>query len=85
MSSYDKPGSLDGIIDEAVREMMQVDPRPGLRHRVARSISARPQRTHGFRIGLATLAVAMVILAAMLVWRTSPPRNTCARTTGSGD
>lgn len=75
MSSYDKPGSLDGAIDEAVREMMQVDPRPGLRHRVARSISAPPQRRRGFRMGFAALAVAMVVLASMVVWRSSRPET----------
>lgn len=73
MSSYDKPGSLDGAIDEAVREMMQADPRPGLRHRVTASIGARPHRTYGFRLGVAAVALAMMLLASVLVLRSPDP------------
>ena len=69
MSNYNKPGSLDGAIDEAVREIMQVDPRPGLRTRVARSINAPRQRGRGFRFGFAAVAVAMVVLASILILR----------------
>ena len=73
MSNYDKPGSLDGAIDEAVREMMQVDARPGLRNRVARSISAPRQRTYGFRLGFVAVALAVVVLASLLILRPSGP------------
>lgn len=67
MNSHDRPGVLDEAIDAAVRGMMQVDPRPGLRHRVTRSIGARPSRFFGFRLGLAAAAMAVMILAAVLV------------------
>lgn len=73
MSSYDKPGPLDGAIDEAVRKMTAVDPRPGLRRRVTHAISAPPRRTYGFRFGLATLALVMVALVSIMLWRPSTP------------
>jgi hypothetical protein len=76
MNSYDKPGSLDGAIDEAVREMMHMDPRPGLRQRVAGSIGARSQRTDGLRLGLAWAAsLAAVGIVSVLVFRSpvAPP------------
>ena len=73
MTSYDKPGPLDGAIDRAVREMMVVDPRPGLRHRVAHAIKAPPRRAYGFRFGLAALGLVMVALVSIMVWRPSNP------------
>jgi hypothetical protein len=74
MSNYDTPGSLDGAIDDVVREMMQVDPRPGLRQRVAGSIGARRQRTDGFRLGLAWAAsLAVVAIVSVLLFRSPEP------------
>ena len=35
----ERRGRLDHAIDRAVRDMMQVDPRPGLRHRVANRLA----------------------------------------------
>jgi hypothetical protein len=70
MSDYDKAGSLDGAIDDAVRQMMQVDPRPGLRQRVAGSIGARPQRADSFRRGFAWAAsLAVVAIVSVLLLR----------------
>ncbi len=77
MSNYDKPGSLDGAIDEAVRVMMQVDPRPGLRNRVVRSIGAPPPRRRALQFGFAALAVAMVVLASDADLRRSDPPRLC--------
>lgn len=71
MSSYDKHGQLDGAIDRAVREMMTVDPRPGLRHRVTHAIKTPPRRTYGLRFGVATLGLVMVALVSLMVWRPS--------------
>lgn len=74
MSNYDRPGPLDGAIDDAVREMMQLDPRPGLRHRVAGAIGARPPHEGGFRVGLAwAAALAVVGLASVLLLRSPEP------------
>lgn len=73
MSNHDKPGSLDGAIDAAVREMMQVDARPGLRYRVARAISAPPPRRQGFRLGLAAIGLTLVALMSVFVIRPAKP------------
>lgn len=74
MSNYDTPGSLDGAIDDAVREMMQVDPRPGLRQRVAGSIGARPQQRAGLRLGFAWAAsLAVVAIVSVLLFRSPEP------------
>ncbi|MBA3639494.1 MAG: hypothetical protein H0W53_09440 [Acidobacteria bacterium] len=73
MSSYDKPGPLDGAIDEAVRTMTAVDPRPGLRRRVTHAISTPPRRTYGLRFGLAAVGLVAVALVSIIVWRPSTP------------
>ena len=74
MSSYDKPGSLDGAIDAAVREMMQLDPRPGLRQRVTRSVRTRPERSRGVRFAVAwAAAAAVVVIASALLLRSPEP------------
>jgi hypothetical protein len=74
MSNFDRPGSLDGAIDDAVREMMQVDPRPGLRQRVAGSIGARPQHRASFRHGFAWAAsFAVVAIVSALLFRSPEP------------
>ena len=72
MSNFDKPGRLDGAIDDAVREMMQVDPRPGLRHRVAGAIDAGPRQSGGFRASLAlAAALTLVVIGWLGVSRSS--------------
>ena len=73
MSSYDKPGPLDGAIDQAVREMMTIDPRPGLRRRVTNSIKIPSHRAPGLRFGLAALGVVMAALLSIVVGRQSDP------------
>ena len=73
MSSYDKPGPLDGAIDQAVREIMTIDPRPGLRRRVTNTIKIPSRRAPGLRFGLAALGVVMVALLSIVVWRQSEP------------
>ena len=73
MSSYDKPGPLDGAIDQAVREMMTIDPRPGLRRRVTNTIKIPSRRSPGLRFGLAALGVVMAALLSIVVWRQSEP------------
>ena len=74
MSNYDKLGSLDGAIDDAVREMMQVDPRPGLRQRVAGSIGSRPHQRAGLRLGFAWAAsFAVVAIVSALLFRSPEP------------
>jgi hypothetical protein len=73
MSSHEKWGSLDGAIDQAVREMMQVDARPGLRHRVARAISAPPHQPRRFGFGVVAFAVALMVITSVLVLRPSRP------------
>lgn len=74
MTKYDKPGPLDGAIDDAVREMMQVDPRPDLRRRVTGAIGARPRRVDGVRLGLVWAAsLAAVAVASVMLFRSPEP------------
>jgi hypothetical protein len=74
MSDYEKTGPLDAAIDDAVREMMQVDPRPGLRYRVAGSISSRSARTGGSGARLAwSGALAGILLASLVLLRPQAP------------
>lgn len=74
MNHYDKAGALDGAIDAAVREMMRVDPRPGLRQRVTRAIGPRRQPVGGFRAGLAWAAALTIVAAgSVLVLRSPEP------------
>lgn len=75
MSDYDRSGPLDSAIDEAVRDMMLVDPRPGLRQRVTRSIdsqSRRPRRISVRFASAAALAVVALASLAALVWLRVP-------------
>lgn len=73
MSNYDTPGPLDGAIDETVRDMMHLDPRPGLRHRVAGSIGSRPQPAARFRAGFAWAAGAAAVVIGLLVFQSPEP------------
>ena len=60
---------LDRAIDRAVREMMQVDPAPGLRRRVLSRINAPVEhRTFpALRYGFAAAALAVVVLSITLM------------------
>jgi hypothetical protein len=59
---------IDRAIDRAVRDMMQVDPRPGFRRRVLERLDPEPVRSSMFfRIALVTGAAALLILAVMVV------------------
>jgi hypothetical protein len=67
---------LDRAIDRAVREMMQVDPSPGLRRRVLSRINAPAEhRTFpALRYGFAAAALAVVVLSiTMLPGHVEPP------------
>jgi hypothetical protein len=63
MLSNETPGRLDRAIDRAVGELMQVDPRPGLRHRVAGRLDAPVRRTSW----IVQAATAAVLVAVMVV------------------
>lgn len=72
MSNYDPPSGLDAAIDETVRDMVQRDPRPGLRRRVTGEIGARTTgavRRFGFGW---VAALAMLVLATTLFMLRSP-------------
>ncbi len=70
-SSWDHGGEspLDRAIDRAVREMMHVDPPPGLRRRVLSRLEAPVARRPLFlpRYVFATAALAILIVAAMFL------------------
>ncbi len=76
MSNDDRAESaLDRAIDHTVREMMHVDPRPGLRQRVLHRLNDRPQRTGWLGVGaLATAATFAVVLFAVTIDRPSEPQ-----------
>jgi hypothetical protein len=69
---------LDRAIDRAVREMMQVDPAPGLSRRVLSRINAPaehrtfPALRYGF--AAAALAVCLSITLLRVTWATHPPK-----------
>lgn len=87
MSNHDTPGRLDGAIDDAVREMMALDPKPGLRHRVVGAIQSRHAshgsvgRAGGFRIGLGVAAaLAVVVLGSLVLLRSPEPARSASVT-----
>lgn len=75
MSNYDQPSGLDAAIDETVREMVQRDPRPGLRRRVTGEIRPRGARYAALRFGFGwAAAVAMLLVAAaVFILKTPQP------------
>ena len=59
---------LDRAIDRAVRDMVQVDPRPGFRSRVLAHLDREPARSPMFmRFALAAGALAVLLLAVMVM------------------
>lgn len=65
---------LDDAIDRAVREMMNVDPRPGLSRRVlARLETPRTSWLTVPRLAAAAALVAIIVVALVLVTRTPAP------------
>jgi hypothetical protein len=68
MPSNETPGRLDRAIDRAVGELMQVDPRPGLRHRVAGRLDAPVRRTSWIvQAATAAALVAVMVVSWMLL------------------
>jgi hypothetical protein len=67
--SHGGESPLDRAIDRAVREMMHVDPPPGLRRRVLSRLEPSATRHPLFlpRYAFATAALAMLILAAVFM------------------
>jgi hypothetical protein len=70
MHSNEERGRLDGAIDRAVRGMMQIDPRPGLRHRVEGRHAARPGGALWIGPATAAAALSAVILVSWTLLRT---------------
>ncbi len=64
-------GRLDHAIDRAVRGMMQVDPQPGLRHRVAERMNG-PARRSWLVPAFAAAAVVLVVVVSIVTLRISP-------------
>jgi hypothetical protein len=56
-------GPLDAAIDRAIRGLMQIDPAPGLRHRVADRLEARVRRTWAVPAFAAAAAILVAIVA----------------------
>ncbi len=72
---------IDRAIDRAVRDMMQIDPPPGLRRRVLARLgdSQRPQRhARWAQLAFAIVATMLVVIAAPRMWYRAdqpvPPR-----------
>ena len=75
----ERRGRLDHAIDSAVRDMVQVDPRPGLRYRVANRLAeveagaSRPVAdAFARRSTLLATAAAVVLVLAAFVWLREP-------------
>ena len=78
----ERRGRLDHAIDRAVRDMMQVDPRPGLGHRVANRLAEIDASGTGWPVAfafgrrsalLATAAAVVLVLAAFVLLRDPIP------------
>lgn len=67
-------GKLDAAIDRAVRQMVALEPPPGLRHRVLARLKQRETPAWGFfpRFALAGAALAVVILAVTMIQPNAP-------------
>jgi hypothetical protein len=74
----DREDHLDLAIDRAVREMLDVEPPPGLRGRVLDGIELSSNsvvstvRRKVFWIAAPTFAAATIVLAVLAPWRTAP-------------
>jgi len=66
---------IDRAIDRAVREMMQVDPAPGLRRRVLSRINApvEPRAFPALRYGFAAALVVVVLSVTLIPGHVEPP------------
>jgi hypothetical protein len=71
--SNETGGRLDEAIDRAVRGIMQVDPRPGLRNRVAERLHA-PARRNWTVPAFAAVAAMIALVVALGVLRTPETR-----------
>src|SRR3954468_481310 len=85
-------GGIDRAIDEAVRELLDVEQPAGFRSRVLRRIEARSLPPEGGRYkrflwaALPMAAAAILILAVLLPRTTEPPQQTPSpATTARGD
>lgn len=58
---------IDEAIDRAVREMMQVDPRPGLRRRVLARLERRSRARFRSSFGVLPAAAVMAIILAIVL------------------
>jgi hypothetical protein len=78
MSNHDfHKSSLDDAIDEAVRDIMQVDPRPGLRRRVLSQLDApAASRSWVPRVLVPFGVLATIVLAILFLDRESPIQPT---------
>ena len=64
-------GRLEDAIDRAVRGIMQVDPRPGLRHRVADRLTAPARRA--WLVPAYAAAVLAAVIASIVMLRLPEP------------
>jgi hypothetical protein len=67
---------LDEAIDRAVREMMAVEPRPGMRHRVRKRLEARRRIFTVPRIATVAAAAAVLLIVTMTTRSTRPAPET---------
>ena len=69
-------GRLEDAIDRAVRGIMQVDPRPGLRHRVADRLTAPARRA--WLVPAYAAAVLAAVIASIVMLRLPEPASSTA-------
>ena len=69
------PDRLDLILDAAIRDYSNGEPRPGLELRILRHVQTRPRSRSGWRVAwaLVVAAIALMVLIAPPSRRVSPP------------
>ncbi len=70
------PDRLDLILNAAIRDYSNAEPRAGLEARILRQVQTRPNRRFAWGSGWALVmtAIALIVLIAMPARRVAPPR-----------
>jgi hypothetical protein len=82
MSNFTRRSPLDDAIDEAVRDLMHVDPRPGLRARVLGRLQDRVWRRALFGAPAFAALALVAVFSTIVLWRGDEPAPATAPPAG---